>query len=391
MKRVIILQILIALFLVFINIDYLYAEDRVITLKNEISSLERQKIQLGSEKQAFVNQGDELSYKIEESKRQSASGLGIIGKFRLSQNLRKAQNLSENIQNLDRNIFNIDNQIKEKKNLLNKEYELQVNLLIQKLNKTNDVEEKKVLLDKIKEYQSLSSQLRSSEQREPELIDIAKIEIKEHDSPKDIREKADLVSDIAKKTNTRISIIDSKIVSLKDELKTRKKLDEFADEISFFGERVARGEITSKSTKEPTVATGIQDSVSDKSKSDTEIVTNTLVRSGDTKTLEESSQEPLSTGELSVRTVMKSNKMSAELSEIPQSRLEEELKILEKQKQELKKELSELNNKSNLFRKKADELEKTGIKTGENQGTNLKKQGTKDNSQEAKHKAKGKS
>jgi len=105
-----------------------------------------------------------------------------------------------------------------------------------------------------------------------------------------------------------------------------------------------------------------------------------LIRSGDIKTLEDptTTQEPLQTGGISVRAVMKSNGVSADFSEIPQSRLDEELKILEKQKQELRKELATLTDKANSFRKKANELEKTGTKTGENQGTKLKKQSAKD-------------
>jgi hypothetical protein len=379
MKKVIILQILISLTLMFITAS-LYAEDKIILLNGQISSLEQQKVQSESEKQTLVNQGEELSYKIEELKRQSGSGLGIIGRFKLSQNLRKAQNLSDKIQNLDKKLYDLDNQIKEKNILLGKECESQVNYLIQKLNKTESVEEKKALLEKIKEYQSVGNQIKKSEQQKLEPLDITKIEIKEHDSPKEIREKADLINDIANKANTRISFLDSRISKLKDELKTRKKLDEFAEEISFFGERVAREEVASKSATEPIVATKT---------TDTEIQTDTLIRSGSIKTLEDptsTTQKPLQTGGVSVRTVMKSNGVSADFSEIPQSRLDEELKILEKQKQELRKELATLTDKANSFRKKANELEKTGTKTGENQGTKLKKQSANDKSQGAKGK-----
>jgi len=148
MKKVIILQMLIALF--FVIAGSAYSEDRITILNAELSSLDKQKEKLESEKLILVDEGDELSFKIEELKRHSDNGLGIIGRFRLSQNLRKAQRLSENTQNLDRKILNIKKQIDEKNSLLVKEYELQVNSLLQRLSITNNIQEKKALLGKIR-------------------------------------------------------------------------------------------------------------------------------------------------------------------------------------------------------------------------------------------------
>jgi hypothetical protein len=243
-------------------------EDKITLLKSQISSLEAQKSKLKDEKQALVNQVDDLSYKIEGLKSQSDSGIGVIGKYKLSQNLRKAQGLSGKIQLLDRNISDLNNQIKEKRSQLKKEYENQISSLIQKLNSLRDdegrtlsnemkggiggrkqsseVEERKMILSKIKEYQSAYDQLKNSDKHDIDHINIASIEISGYDSPKDIREKADLINDLANKTNTKISMLDSRIVSLKNEIKTRKKMGEFADEISFFGERVARDEVANK-------------------------------------------------------------------------------------------------------------------------------------------------
>jgi len=205
------------------------------------------------------------------------------------------------------------------------------------------------------------------------------IEIKNYDSPKEIREKADLINDLVNKTSTRISILDSRVIKLKDELKTRKKLNEFADEISFFNERVARGEIASKSATGVLGATD-KDSAGKTTDSPT-TETTTVTRSfTDNKSSEQPDSAlpstPATQPALSVK-VMKSNGVSVDLSEIPQNRIEGELKTLEKQKQELKKELAILNEKASTFRKKADELEKSR-KTGETQGAKPKKQSPED-------------
>ncbi|MDQ1327054.1 MAG: hypothetical protein QG641_334 [Candidatus Poribacteria bacterium] len=374
MRKFLISYIIISLSLVCISA--ISAEDKIVTLKDQISALEKQKSQLDTERQSFVNKGEELSYKIEEQKAQSNSGLGIIGKYRLSQNLRKAQTLSQNIQILDKKIYELETRIKEKKILLNKEYESQINSLVQKLNTVSKAEERKPLLAKIKEYQSAREQMNKGGQQKQGRIDIASIEIKDYDSPKEIKEKADLINDVANKTNTRISMLDTRISKLKDELKTRKKLGEFADEISFFSERVARDEVVSKSGS--TLATG-KDTNNANTPTTTEATTLTKSVTDD-KSAERAKTDtppPQVQTVTSIKKVMKSNSVSADISELPQNSIAEELKALEKQKQELKKELATLNEKASTFRKKADELEKSG-KTGETQGAKPKKQSPKD-------------
>ncbi|MEK7398421.1 MAG: hypothetical protein AAB116_15925 [Candidatus Poribacteria bacterium] len=352
------------------------AEDKITLLKSQISSLEAQRSRLEGEKQVFVNQVDKLSYKIEGLKSQSDSGIGVIGKYKLSQNLRKAQSLSEKIQLLDRNTSDLNNQIKDKQSQLEKEYENQINTLIQRLNGISNVDEKKIILSKIKEYQFARDQLKNSNKQSLERIDTAGIEIKGYDSPEDIREKADLINDLANKTNTKISMLDSRIVSLKNEIKTRKKMSEFADEISFFGERVARDEVASK------IAT--TDNSKKKETTDKGADTNNEVLDANTKTLivdpktTDRTQNPTTdTTPLTAsptKKVMKSNGVSAGITQIPQNSVERELMALEKQRQELKKESTILSEKANSFRKKADELGKSGSKTGETQNTKAKKQ-----------------
>ncbi|MGB9595132.1 MAG: hypothetical protein ACPL7B_02525 [Candidatus Poribacteria bacterium] len=367
------------------------AEEKINLLKNQIISLETQKAKLELEKQTLVNHSEELSYRIEELKSQSDKGIGIIGRYKLSQNLKKAQSLSEKIELLDRNINDLNNQISDKKLQLEREYENQINILIQRADIVNNIDEKRLILNKIKEYQSARDQLRNPAKQEKDRIDITSIEIKEYDSPKDIREKADLISDLAKKTDARISAIDLRIISLKNELKTRQKLNEFANEISFFGERVARDEIVSKSTSQTTVTDDKKVKEVTESNTNTDeniLTTDTVTRSLPTepKTTEKVQNPTTSTGTTtptlpSTKKVMKTNGVSAGVAEISPSSIENELKALEKQKQDLKKTSESLHEKAKSFRQKADELEKSGNKTGETRGTKAKKQDQKDKTQ----------
>ncbi len=367
------------------------AEERVDLLKNQIISLETQKARLESEKQVLVNQGDELSYKIEELKSQSGKGLGIIGRHKLSQNLKKAQSLSERIELIDRNINDLDKQIRNKRLQLEKEYDNQINALIQKADTLGDVEEKALILSKIKEYQSARDQIRNPIKQEKDNIAITNIEIKEYDSPKDIREKADLISDLAKKTDAKISAIESRIISLRNELKTRQKLNEFANEISFFSERVARNEIVNKSGSQTVTADSEKPKdVTDSNKTDSEetlLTTDTVTRSfSDEPKTTEKTQNPITTTSntptsLSTKKIVKTNGISAEVADVSQVNIENELKSLEKQKQSLKKTSESLHEKAKSFRQKADELERSGNKTSEDQGTKAKKRDQKDKTQ----------
>jgi len=377
MKRFNIIGFVTLLFLLHFSIESWSAEDNITILRNQISSLEKQKEQLEAEKRMLITEGDELSYKIEDLKIQAQGGLGIIGRYKLSRNLRKAQRLSEEIQALEKRIYEVENELEEKRSVLEKEYESQIAYLMQKLNGAEGkkiglkTEEKRIMLGKIQEYRFEKEQLTKSRKGKEEHLDVVKIEIAEHDSPKEIREKADLISDVANKTNARITLLDSRIKKLKDELKTRKKLGEFAYEISFFGERVSREEIVSKSAGKPEKA-ATEETAEKATKPDetttpteTDTFTRTTVETPEPETPGSALESTPAEATATVKKFMKSNGISADFAETPLYRIDEEIRLLERQKQDLKKKLSILSEKVSTFRKKADEIEKSETKTGE--------------------------
>jgi chromosome segregation ATPase len=344
------------------------AEGKISGLQKQISVLEKQKAQLEAEKRTLVVQGDELSHKIEALKIQARSGLGIIGRYKLSRNLRKAQALSEKLQSLEKRTHKTETELKDKKSELEREYEHQIAVLLDKLSGTSQTEERREILEKVKEYQSAKEQLtKPAEEEEPEHLDITKIEIEEYDGPQEIREKADLISDFANKLNSTIDMLDTRIEKLQEELKTRRKLGEFAEEISFFGERISKEEVAADSGKEP-----VEGSVEKPDEEPVTLESGKSARDANTVTppttetpVTTATQPPAAT---SSTMVMERNGVSADFVGTSLNQIEKEIELLEKRRQDLKKELSTLSEKANSFHRKADEIEKSEIKTGGKKG-----------------------
>jgi len=326
----------------------LAAEDRIAALETQILNLEKQKEQLETENQKLIAESDELSQKIESLKIQARGGLGIIGKYKLSRRLRKAQNLSREIQSLEKKIYQIEAELKGKREELEKEYESEIAILLEKLN-GGGTEEKGKILEKVKKYQAAKEQLIKQEKRELETLDITKIKIEDYDGPQEIREKADLINDFAGKLDDRIEMLNTAIKKLGEEFKTRERLGEFAEEISFFGERVSREEIAGIPPEETAEERAVKD----------EIPIEIPTLATDNKTLE---TETLSASP--AKLVVEKNGVSADFEGTSLDQIEQRIKLLEKQKQELKKELTALSEKAGSFRKKADEIEKSETKKG---------------------------
>ena len=111
-------------------------EGKITALQKQISTLEEQKAKLEAEGAELIAKGDKLSFKIDALKIQAKGGLGIIGRYKLSRSLRKAQALSEEIQDLKRQIHKVESELKTNKKELEGEYDGQIALLLKKLNGT---------------------------------------------------------------------------------------------------------------------------------------------------------------------------------------------------------------------------------------------------------------
>ena len=344
------------------------AEDRISLLQKEISTLEDQKGRLEAKKQKFMDEGDKLSREIEELKMQSRGGLGIIGRYKLTRKLRKAQALSEKIQILERDINDVESGIDSKKKSLGREYDRQIDILLKKLNEASKTEESREILERLRLYQSAKEELAKQDEEEPaEYLDVSRIEIEELDSPQEIREKADLLNDVAGKMGNGIETLSARIERLKGELETRAKLGEFAEEISFFGERVSKEEIVAaaKPVDEQPDDVPVTLEASESGNKDADVVdTIAMPRQPITQppTEEIARVTEVGASEPSGKMVLERNGVSADFAGTSLEQIEMLIKLMEKQKIELEKDLATVSQKAKLFHKKADEIEESETK-----------------------------
>ncbi len=356
-------------------------EDKIAALQKQISALEKQKAQLESEGEKLMAKGDKLSFKIDALKMRSKGGLGIIGRYKLSRNLRKAQALSEKVQSLGKRLHRIEGELKGRKGELKGEYDRQIAILLGKLNGSGQTEETGKILSKLKEYrvakEQLKEQLKEQEKKKLEPLDIAEIKIQEYDGPQEIREKADLINDFATKLQSRMDMLNARARKLEVELKTRERLGEFAEEISFFGERISRDEVVSDAAKDVTERPddNVVD-VPDKREPDTltGIEADVPIRGVDAAKPTETEPPPKMTevevepSEPPGKIVVERNGVSASFVVTSLEQIRREIGLLGKQEQDMKKELAALMEKATSFYKKADEVEKSETKKSGQKG-----------------------
>ena len=111
----IVLGSMVLVLLLGICVEVWSAEDKIAALQKQILELEEQKLELEADKEGLITEGDELSLKIDSLKMQSKSGLGIIGRYKLSRSLRKAQALTDKIQDLEKRIYRVEVELKGEK------------------------------------------------------------------------------------------------------------------------------------------------------------------------------------------------------------------------------------------------------------------------------------
>ena len=334
------------------------AEDRIATLQEQISALEEQKTQLETEKGNLIAEGDELSFRIDALKIQAKGGLGIIGRYKLSRSLRKAQALSEEISALEKELHEIGSKLKENKKELEREYERQITILMESLDSVTHIEERGKLLEKVKKYQLAKEKLAEPEEEKQEHLDIAQIEIQEFDGPQEIREKADLINDYAAKMKNRIDVLDARADRLALEIKTRERLGEFAEEISFFGERFSREEIVSDAREELTE--GVDDPAADTPLEGDSVMLSEPIIEGAREPAEPMLAEPVEAQppEAQATVLRERNGVSASFASVSLEQIKKEIELLAQKEQAMKEELAALMKKASDFYKKADEMEK---------------------------------
>ena len=358
----------IILCLLLSSIAVLAAADTINALKTQLQSLERQKKHLEDEKQKLIEEGNTLADEIEYLKLQSRGGLGIIGRYRLSRKLRKAQTLSDNIQVLEKRIYVLSSEMDNTRNALAEEYKHQSMLLILKLTKARQETERKELLEKLNEYQAAREKLTEPQERKIVHLDISKIQVRDYDGPQEIREKANLIDDFGTKVYNEIDRLSAQIAKLQDELRTRERLGEFAEEVSFFGERVAKEEIGTSKKQENSHETAVTPNDRHPNTLSVESVSNG--KTADSSSLDAQIRNPADQvpeeakpNLESAKVILERSGVSADFTQSSLNQLRTAIALLQKRQDDLKREFAAISRKAEVFYEKADEVEKSEIKT----------------------------
>lgn len=215
--------------------------------KMNLQKLETRLSQLRIEKEKLEADADSLANKITLLKKKKA--LNILESRKLEGYLREAQQLASKIEALDKKMT-------QSKDSLNLEIELVVKLYHKKIEE---------ILSQMKEIKGkgftekekeLGGQLLSLRREQAEMRSRVKkvtglgsqtfpVIIRADDSPRQIREKADLVKDQEDEVRAKAKSIDKSIADLEQELKIRERAKELLDDLSLFDQR---DEITLRAT-----------------------------------------------------------------------------------------------------------------------------------------------
>ncbi|MGA1875908.1 MAG: hypothetical protein ACMUIA_09900 [bacterium] len=194
-------------------------------MEDTISRLSRRLKEQQSEKNRLVKESDTLAARILKEKRKS----GMSSSRKLDSMLRDSQQLVADLESISK-------QIKETESQLRQHYSLAVTALVRRLEQKSREEplgekERKNLLKHLVRYVHESKML-----EEPIELAVPKVnlEVQDNDTPLQIKEKADFLSEQATLLKARIFQIEAAIHKLEREKALCEKVRKFTDEMSFF-------------------------------------------------------------------------------------------------------------------------------------------------------------
>jgi hypothetical protein len=190
------------------------------TWVERISELNQTLKERRSEKEKLLRKGDKLAEEIKQEKLISQS----IGNRRLDSMLRESHQLVSKIESVSRQIDEIKEELTEK-------YPMAITALVNQLEKETQEKKKKALIKQLLKFIEIYETLIEPEQFQ---IPRANLEIREYDTPYEIRKKADFLADQTALIKAKMFQIDAQINNLEREKALRDKVKRFADEINFF-------------------------------------------------------------------------------------------------------------------------------------------------------------
>lgn len=186
----------------------------------EISELKRTLTDCRSKKNRLEKESDKLAEKIMKKKQKSQGE----GSRKLDALLRGSQQLVADLESVSRQIIDIENHLTRK-------YAEAIASLVTQLERGPKDKEKNAYMKKLLAYIDASENLEKPIQFQIPNVDL---EIHAHDTPIEIRQKADFLSDRTALLKAKMYQMNALIAKLEQEKVLREKIKKFADEISFF-------------------------------------------------------------------------------------------------------------------------------------------------------------
>jgi len=294
-------------------------------LDAEISKLNQTLKEQQSKKHKLLKESDKLAEQITKEKRKSRgrSNRKLVSMFRESQRL-----VSE-LESISKQIAKIESQLKGK-------YSIAITTLVRQLEKESNEKKKTSMLKRLLKYMEASEKL-----KEPIIFEMPKVNlaIQEGDTPLEIREKADFLSDQTALLKAKKLQIDAQIAALEKEKSLRDKVKAFADEINFFDDTLF---IESKKVEQP---------------DDTKEV-NPLKEPGIYNIETERNIGESEPDDTQPATVVQREEQDSTFSDLVLSSgsVDKQIKLLQQQKLQLGKHIQQLSQKTQTFYKRAAEL-----------------------------------
>ena len=203
--------------------------------EQDISALETRIARLDTAREEHLNRRVQL---ILQSDRLAGRIADLKAKARTKEvktELRTSQDLTRQIEELDLTLAALNAQRQRERVNLAVAYEERITTLIHRLSEAPE-SSRETLLQELIRCRTASQALDVQEEQEREVPDEEEIEIAPDDGPEEIREKADLLADVADRMAAELAKLSVQIKDLNREQRIRRKMQELTDEIVFFDE-----------------------------------------------------------------------------------------------------------------------------------------------------------
>jgi hypothetical protein len=212
-------------------------EIEVRELEENVTKLEFKLEEYYTNQNKLNEQANELATKISTLKEKQT--LNYFQRRRLEGYLKKSQELSGQIEQLGEYINSAKRELSEKRKQLIALYGKKIDDIVKKLKNEKLGEKEKI---NVMNELNLVKQKRESLQAQIDLgirypLNMTEIKLDENDSPRQIKEKADLLKDLEKSLRVDADKLQAIISNLQEEIEIREKMVELAQDVSLFSHR----------------------------------------------------------------------------------------------------------------------------------------------------------